>query len=302
MRIPVMNLRAFVAAAFVIVGAAIAIGMYAPGANAARTKRWLLMSGGWCCVDTYPEEGLHRKREGRIQLVAIFGQGVDRMGTVYVGAQLPNGKYGVEVFPARSQTPSTTFAVPWHPTALAVRPDGTLYLAGNNNDVVVYPPGSKKPSGVIRIQDYDIFGTITALRFDARTGILYFNMSVTDSSIHDFSDAIYWVLPGSRIATGIIGIPWGSPGFIDTDSEGRVIVSLRRGVAVYCRNPWRRCRFLAFDVEPRGVTYDAAADRLYVGSRAHAEVEIYNYTTGLQVNTIQSDFGPDTITLSPVLP
>ena len=140
------------------------------------------------------------------------------------------------------------------------------------------------------------------MHIDSRTGILYLNMSISDSSIHDYSDLVFRVLPGSSVATAIIGLRFGDPGNITTDSQGRVIVSMTHGVGVYCANPWRRCRFLAFDSQPQALAYDPTYDHLYVRSAVNQEVLIYDYSTGKQVGGFNPGFDLRSMIVSPVLP
>jgi hypothetical protein len=254
----------------------------APLASRAGAELLYVSPSGCNCVTVYDRRTLHEV--GQISLSSnTFGIATGPDGVLWVTTV-----NDVEAYAPGTTTPSLRLHVPGLPIDVAVKNDGTVYVAAFNPALVfVYPKGATKPERTISAQDV-LPGAIEGLTFDhAGHLVLVGEIGIDEGRIVTFGpdDA------SPVVAPAILATPVGAV----FDFFGNLLVGDFDDATTYVFTPGagqpKRHVGAIRTTNPTFLAFDATRSTLYVGNALRAEVDVYDYLSGTQTATLPAQGG-----------
>jgi hypothetical protein len=271
------------------------------GATAASHRRPLLYVSQQNAYEVliYDENVRHGLPVGKITngIVLAYGIATDAAENLYVA----NANATVTMYPRGKRSPSRTYYRGANSaSSLAVGNDGTLYAGeiGSSQDsrIVVYPPGSLKPSRVLRVPSL----YIKAIAVDAANDIYaagYFSKS-----------DVVEIPAGSNVATSL-GLAVNEPAGLAVAADGALVVSdyatpyRSPEVAVFPPGSTTPSRTFGKTGCPGQIAFSSNGEVLFVADPCTNVAEGYRYADGALVKIFASGMlGPYGVAVSPPAP
>jgi hypothetical protein len=241
-------------------------------------------------IDIFSLHGLKYKLVGQIaDDDGPDGMTTDAAGNLYVtdeGVATSSPVHGdIKIYPLGSTSYSRLIIpIKWVPFDVAVRADGTMYVANiapfeafSPGSVSIFPPDASQPSRTLNLANFQVYG-ITLHRL-SQTIYISYAPSGDNGAIAEFKRA--------HGKAKNFGVSYPSPwGILEDGSDNLLACSASGSIDVYSEATHKLVQQIAVPGSPDWEAFDQNRSRLFVSN--FDQVEILSYPAGKVIGTINA--------------